>query len=313
MKRTFAFATIVAAVCLLAGCQKEGKYNPKEKIANIYSEYGSSSEYFDGQQWQTDNQYSSGKQLSEVWTWDGKKLTQIDYPDDEYPETIRFSYDGSQLVEAVTDEQQIRFTYDGKLLSKAEVFYLYGGQPTLAMTYTFEHDGKKISRVTLSGMGMEPFNTNSKAQHSHLQKLLLANFWPQSTAAQRAIKKLQACASKDNQSITIDYTWDGDNVSKLQSQQQGFSVSVSFEYDDKNNPYQGFVLSGAGMSETGVEFCNRNNIVKETYTYMDGQEDTESYSYEYDGKWPTSCTYHYTYQSDDYRESSFTTTYYEYK
>ena len=51
MKRTFVFATIVATLCLLAGCQKDGKYNPKEKIANIYSEYSYSVHQYDGSQW----------------------------------------------------------------------------------------------------------------------------------------------------------------------------------------------------------------------------------------------------------------------
>ena len=66
MKKTALFVTAIAALSLMAGCAKDGKYNPKEKIAKIYTESSYSNSYYDGTQWIVENEESSGKQLSEA-------------------------------------------------------------------------------------------------------------------------------------------------------------------------------------------------------------------------------------------------------
>ena len=76
MKKSIIFCFCVALVALFISCdKKEGVYNPSKKIQKIYT-------VEDGD-----------KELSEVWHWDGKVLTSIDYIDDMYATTATFSYD----------------------------------------------------------------------------------------------------------------------------------------------------------------------------------------------------------------------------
>ena len=98
----------------LTSCHKDGVYNPKEKISRIYYQ-GS------GQ--------SAEKQLSELWNWDGKKLSTITYyyNTGEIEGTEKFSYDGKRLsridyISDFGDGSYLLFTYDGRKLDKVEVY-----------------------------------------------------------------------------------------------------------------------------------------------------------------------------------------------
>lgn len=314
MKRTFAFATIVAAVCLLAGCQKEGKYNPKEKIAKIYTERSYSNSYYDGTRWIVENEESSGKQLSESWTWDGKKLSQIAYYDDgEAYINVKLTYDGSQLIEATDGETRMVYTYDGKKIEKCEV---YEGS-VLFETMTFGHDGKKISSVTYTYTNAYVKSLDKGV--TTLSRLMMRSLVPDSPVADRVIKDVRAHAAKEDNTYTLNFTWDGGNVTKITATSGAYSTTMTCTYDDKNNPYQGFALALSGLygeSESGVEFCNENNILSVTATYTgEGytESETETYSYEYDGNWPVKQTRKYNWESDEYRSSNKRITYLEYE
>ena len=91
MKKTALFAA-AAALLLFGACQKDGKYNPKQKIAKVYEESNYSYYYYNEYtgEWNTATD-NTPKHLTEEWTWDGKKLSKIthidyDYDEDEYYE-----------------------------------------------------------------------------------------------------------------------------------------------------------------------------------------------------------------------------------
>lgn len=305
-----------AALMLFAACQKDGKYNPKEKIAKVSEEYV----YSYNDEW--NNYYDSvPKHVTEEWTWDGKELSQIAYIDIDYDENgnivpdgqdiIKFTYDGGQLSEVTGEDGRMVFTYDGKKLQKAE---LYENSSTAFMTYTFTHDGKKISSITMeSDMGFDKKGSFS----SRLESLLLGNFIPESKSTEKVIKDLHAKAAK-GETITMNLTWDGDNVSKISAVTPFGNASINFTYDNKNNPYKGFALmfGGYGESETGVEFCNKNNITKIVASYVEGdyaETEEENYSYTYDGEWPLSRTEEYHNEAEGLSYHNKRTVYFEYK
>lgn len=319
MKKSALFAA-AAALLLFGACQKEGKYNPKEKISNVSEEYCSVSSYFSGEEWVTDSSITP-KHVSEQWTWDGKKLSQIAYIGYDYDDQgnmvpdgqdlVKFNYDGSQMTEITTSYgERMTFTYDGKKLQKAE---LYDGTATPYMTYEFEHDGKKISSMTVTMAGV--YYDKKGAKVSRLEHLLLGNIIPQTKSTDKFVCQLHAKAAKAGQSIRMDLTWDGDNVSKIVAATPYGNATMTLTYDDKNNPFKNFgpMFGFYGETETGVEFCNKNNITKMVISDIEGGSDEENYTYTYDGKWPVSCTNMYSYEDEYSRGTNSRTVYYEYE
>ena len=319
MKKTALFAA-AAALLLFGACQKDGKYNPKEKISNVSEEYCSVSSYFSGEEWVTDSSITP-KHVSEQWTWDGKKLSQIAYIGYDYDDQgnmvldgqdlVKFNYDGSQMTEVTTSYgERMTFTYDGKKLQKAE---LYDGTATPYMTYEFEHDGKKISSMTVTMAGV--YYDKKGAKVSRLEHLLLGNIIPQTKSTDKFVCQLHAKAAKAGQSIRMDLTWDGDNVSKITAVTPHGNATATFTYDDKNNPFKNFgpMFGFYGETETGVEFCNKNNITKMVISDLEGGSDEENYTYTYDGQWPVSCTNMYSYEDEYSRGTNSRTVYYEYE
>ena len=319
MKKTALFAA-AAALLLFGACQKDGKYNPKEKISNVSEEYCSVSSYFSGEEWVTDSSITP-KHVSEQWTWDGKKLSQIAYIDYDYDDQgnmvldgqdlVKFNYDGSQMTEVTTSYgERMTFTYDGKRLQKAE---LYDGTAMPYMTYEFEHDGKKISSMTVTMAWV--YYDKKGAKVSRLEHLLLGNIIPQTKSTDKFVCQLHAKAAKAGQSIRMDLTWDGDNVSKIVAATPYGNATATFTYDDKNNPFKNFgpIFGFYGETETGVEFCNKNNITKMVISDFEGGSDEENYTYTYDGQWPVSCTNMYSYEDEYSRGTNSRTVYYEYE
>lgn len=298
--RKFVYGIIaIAAIGMFAACQKDGKYNPQKKIANVYEEslLTTTNNYGDGMQ--TDTNYTP-KHLTERWTWDGDKLTQITYIHtiwnmdgttgrdlSEY--VVNFTYDGKQLTEVTGDDERMVFTYDGKKLQKAEIYY---GSTTLHttpyITMVFEHDGKKISKIIVT----ENVPGLFKSTLGRMERLLLGNLLPDLNPVEDVFAVTRKSGAKETVSATIELTWDGDNVSRVDIKDGQYTASETYTYDNKKNPFQGFLYAmGYGMIGEGLEFTNKNNVVKVVYSGSDSYDYSEvNYTYTYDGDWPTSCS-----------------------
>ncbi len=317
----------VAVASLMGACKKEGTFNPKEKISKVYREHTSTYAWYNGEEW-VEESHSQPKTLSEIWTWDGKLLSKIEYPYTyeengseitEY-DVVTFTYDGKQLVEANSEDERMVVTYDGKKLDKVEVYWDKATTPSSVFTFTY--DGKKISKIvnTIS----EDMFGKAKAgrpQMGRMMHLLAQSLLPGTHDAEKifaaAHKMAAKSGAKESETLEMTLTWDGDNISKITASFNGIAAATAqFTFDDKKNPYQGFVYGLVGeipSDETGLGFANENNITKVEYSYPDEEPDVEEYTYTYDGKWPVTCTQSRSY-SDEYNRNSYSyITYFEYK
>ncbi|MBP5190892.1 MAG: hypothetical protein J6031_08280 [Bacteroidales bacterium] len=331
MKKLFCGLMAIAAIGMFAACQKEGTFNPKEKIANVYEEYTSTSAWYNGVEWEEDT-HNQPKALSERWIWDGNLLSKIEYPEiyeiDGVEATenyvMTFTYDGKQLVEANSEEERMVVTYDGKKLNKVDMYW--GIQPNSitepSVTYTFTYDGKKISKINVS-MSDEDWKSNgSRMQKSRMIKMLTQSLLPSARDAEKLLVAAQKVAAKKgakgSQTGELSLTWDGGNISKIVASYNGVQVAtVEYTYDNKKNPYQGFVFGLVGETipsdEIGLGFANENNITKMVMSEFGEEPEVEEYTYTYDGKWPVSVTCSNSY-SDEYNRYNYSrTTYFEYK
>ncbi|MBR1835483.1 MAG: hypothetical protein IJ785_08290 [Bacteroidales bacterium] len=329
MKRTILMSLATAAVvCLFASCsEKEGVYSPKKQISKVYESSTSIYQFRD----ETDGGWNSDtnvqpKTLAEEWTWDGKKLSRIAFYEthnvneksDPY-EVVNFTYDGSQLTRAESDDEYMEITYDGKKLKQAKIFEKNSGENVLMMTFDFEHDGKKVSKIT--------FSTDfADMEDSRMERLLFRGLMPTFEQADRTLNLIAKATSrfdgaKASISLPFTLTWSGNNISSMSTTYPAFGMSatVNYSYDNKNNPYQNFLFGLIGFGEqTTFPMFNENNITKAVMTasmlfFGDPETEEVTYAYTYDGDWPLTQTYTETDDDEDYRHQATTTRYFEYK
>ena len=112
--------------------------------------------------------------------------------------------------------------------------------------------------------------------------------------------------------MTYQFTWDGDNVVKIVTTYDGGTSSVALQYDNKKNPYRGFMDLWSwelDELEEGDNYVSKNNVTNMTFTYSDGDTEVSSFIYQYDSdNYPTMRT---TYYPDAQYQYQYTT-YYEY-
>jgi hypothetical protein len=298
---------IIAAVCvatamIFCGCGKD-KYNPSEKISKIYHQY--------------DAEY--GKELSEIWEWDGNNLSAI-YWEEDKSEGFKFEYDKKDLITKVSlidadsedDLGYLKYTYDGKKLDKVEYCgKVEGVGEVVAYRLSYEYSGSKISKISFSyNSAIEMYDSPKKAKK--LLSLVLPKKaiekLPSSTIATKAVKANEEFIK----TVDMEWTWEKDNITKLKSNYYGEEGEVeteteSFKYDTKNSPFYNFP-SSTMILEYGY-FPSKNNIVREQW---EGNDYYSTYEIKYNDKdYPTEATRKST--GSDGEVYVGTTTYYEYK
>ena len=150
----------LAALCLFAACsEKEGVYNPKKKIANIYKSSVTIHSSLDGSRgrWYSDT-VTVAKYLSEAWTWDGKKLTKITFYEQhastEVEDVVNFSYDGNQMVRAESDGDYMTFSYNGKELKSCAMYDKENTAAPIAQ-FDFVYKDGKVVEIKVTGEGID--------------------------------------------------------------------------------------------------------------------------------------------------------------
>ena len=262
--------TLLSFAIAITSCNKDGVYNPKEKIDKIYVDNG------------------AGKHLSEDWTWDNKQLKTIDYYSDntiDYTETFIYSDNRLSQVDNQNDGETAKFTYDKRHLQQAD-FYKNN---VLYMSCLFEYADNKLSDIKVALTDTDK-GLNTKGVANPLNYVL-----PKQTA-QYIDNVIKENPTRGTIYFEVDFAWDGNNVSKIGIElNDEYSVLYVFEYDDKLNPFRNFLNSD--LEETlyghGV-YKSRNNVT--AYTLIEaamGFSFTESHfiSYTYDGRFPATRTF----------------------
>ena len=271
----------------LSSCTKEGVYNPKMKIQRVYC----SSTYTE-------------KYLNQSWNWDGKLLKSIDHywTGGTLSWTEDFTYDGKRLVRVddYISSEYVTYAYDGKLLKSAD--YYYKGSLESSTAYTYD-DGK------LTKMDVTEYGAKKSKTESHLQNAIL----PFQSEVVKVVSKFMAEASakkkkKDVYTFTLQFTWDGDNVSKLTATQEGYWATAALQYDSKNSPLKGFHSLYSDTEELeGMFNWSKNNVTKMIVTGSDGENEVIDYTYQYnDNDYPIMVIERY---ADEYEDYQFTTNY----
>ena len=157
MKKTIFTLAVVALLAGVCSCtkEKEGVYNPKQKIQSVYYE----SKGLQGDE----VLYENPKYKSEAWTWEDNRLERISYFDqvvyfedgnehyeNELVVTQFFSYDkDNRLTKSeILGEVNMTadYTYDGKYLKTVYITE----QLRPVVKYTFNYTDKKITSIDMT-------------------------------------------------------------------------------------------------------------------------------------------------------------------
>ena len=290
MKR-LSFLLVIALVCaVMVSCNKEGQYNPKKKISQISYSNSYKTEYWNDYDLEWETEQGSSNYVGQRWNWNGNLLESIDYYDEDgtLDYTEYYTYNGKQISSiSYGGSGRYEFVYEKNKLSSIDYF----SGSTQYYHYELTHDGNKISKMSLTVLN------DAKAEVPSLPSFLL----------NIPTKQLQK-ASKGGD-YEWRFEWDGDNLKHITYLEPGDTYDLYYTYDNKLNPMCGLW----DLEEGGIaSFMSKNNIVREEYRW-DGETDIYNISYTYKGNYPSTAATTYKYSSDDYRYTSTTVTYFDYK
>jgi len=247
---------LLACVMLLTSCNKEGKYNPKQKISQIVDSYSYTSALG----------ITHSASIKQVWNWADDHLSYIEYYDanGNKDDIWAFHYDDKDRVDEMNNGYNMfKFEYDGNQLDKVELYNSDG----LAEIYTFERDGKTVVKILRSIMD------NKSDMIITLNPF--AFFLPEN-AANLVVAKAPA---NTKGVMTYELIWDGKNVTRIDAAYEGESTSFFWKYDDNVNPFKGLLDRANNFFET---IYSENNVIEE----ISAESGTTTFQYVYDGKYP---------------------------
>lgn len=315
MRKIFLLSTIVMACLLVVSCNKEGVFNPKNKIDRIYYSYSTKYEVDEQGHWETINISNMPKYVSEIWHWEGNILKSISHYayDGELRYTENFEYDGKRLISISSwdGEDRTIINYEKGGISSIDC-YSYNERYA---SYEFSHDKGKISSIRTTFFSLEktavsPFSVNA------------LRFFIPAINPDNIIKAMaKKSGKKDSKGIietsTMKFEWSGKNVSKITFTYSDDEIPYTYEYiyDEKLNPFYG--LFNIGEDDWNLLSLSKNNVTREFYREDDYYVEY-NYTYTYNGKVPTSKSHTdihtYTNTYNDYCRDTYTDTYYyEYK
>ena len=263
---------MMAMIVAFFSCEKDnlGVFNPKWKIAKIYSE-------------------SNGRFLKEQWIWDGEQLYQVKYykKNGDVDYTCRYQYKNGLLSRIETDDQHTDFVYDGKMLASIET---YNGEQ-LMETYTLSFEKKKLSHISVRKLAKSVYATTPD---------FLKFFSPACESPFDIYRSLTDIKREnyDYSAAEIDFVWEGDNVKymkmKLDRPDSVQNLTFTYVYDENINPKKNFFSVFVNQSllndNPQTFFSSANNAIG---VYITDSYDIFSeslsftYAYDYYKKYPT--------------------------
>lgn len=294
MKKLVVLMLVAIMAFGATSCKKEVVYKPKKQISKIT-------------EIKKDNNGAEVISPYEEWNWDGKQLESITLywltNAKKEPMVEHFKYDGNRIVssECKPMGHTSEYFYDGKYLSSIKTEVESPLFEEYTSTFEFEHDGKKISRIThtIHGIMKDPTVTTSPLRYFMPENISenIIEFEKQNA--------IQTRSTEDTKVAIYTLEWDGDNVVSMESKTRNagsndtISETYTFTYDDKPNVYRGLYAFCELFYAGGYGLYNKNNLL--SYKVQNTTENTYS-----------KTDYEYTYDEDGYVSSYISKREYEY-
>lgn len=310
--KTLYIPLTIALCLLLASCEKgEGVYSTKKKIVEVYSQ---TSGWFmsyntESGEWEKET-YDDPRYRCEEWTWDHRRLESIKYSEKNGSTsgTDRFTYSGGLVSEKANSSRSHRtvYTYNGKELTKIQWYVDH----TLLATTDLKHTDGHITEAYTEYYSTAKGAFKQEALPSEVLTFAPYTAYLSETAADR---KASGPEEIFNEKVVIEWAND-DIIMKVRSYYgDDIKAEWSFSYDSKKNPLKNFWVKEQ-ISATSIPLYGCPNNVTE-YSMVSGGETVEtcSFSYTYDGDYPTKRVCEKTTQDRPFGTGETITTEYIYK
>ena len=79
MKRFFTTVVLIAVLCVMSGCKKDGVYRPSQKLSGISEYFERTHQRYDNELkvWKVIHKDSTKRHQTEKWIWNGNRLDRI--------------------------------------------------------------------------------------------------------------------------------------------------------------------------------------------------------------------------------------------
>ncbi len=279
MKKLFLIASVALFAIAFVSCKKDGEYKPKEKIVQVQKEWIATT-VTTTSTGTTTNTINRDPFVTEVWTWGEKTLTSIVYKDDDgdTDNTLVFGYDKkNRIITATSGAEIAEYVYnDDKKLQTIKMT----DAGVLEATYEMSYQDDLLSKITVTIYDAKKSAIASKV----LPEIIYDRI--------ESLTKTVGTRAGSTYVTNMTIEWDGKNISQIVSSmvvgEYSVNATTTFEYDGKTNPFYGmYALYG------DFACFSKNNIVKTSTTTVSSvgtisntATETESVTYEYNGKYP---------------------------
>ncbi len=276
MKKLILFVFCAVLCVALTSCEKEndGKYNPKKKIQKVYLDNGGE------------------KVLDQMWSWNGKLLSKIDYySGEEIWYTDEYFYDNKNRITILyEDGDYLAFVYENGHIKTINYYWFDELEESFALYY----DKNKLSKIEWTGIEVAGIDKGGRERRLNP----LAGLIPQGCEVfEQAVRKMHS-QHKGEEKLIMELTWEGKNVSHIVAYIEGDPEDIteaSFTYDNKINPLKGWhtlwmdYVLGVREDEQ-FTYSSLGNVLTADYVYKNNGVEYDrvftNYSYEYEGNYP---------------------------
>lgn len=274
--KSIKFILALAVVAMLFGsCQKEGQYNPSKKIKKLTTTV------------QRDGVTSDNESGYAEYIWDGNKLSSVNYYSSkgEIDKVQRYYYDSKNRVESIesSTDNTLKYSYNGNYL---ETIKHYRNE-ILYFTYNVKHNGNKISEIIVE---QSDEASSEKAGEMVPCEINPFFFFPEEVSS--AINKSVENSFTKGQTVkTYTLTWKNNNITKLGIVQGGITTTNEYTYDNKNNPFYGWLCI---WSQSVDDMFSKNNVTTISGKTVSGAGESSGsieFTYEYSSSFPKTKKY----------------------
>lgn len=279
----------LALLALFSCSKKEGAVDHRYRIDNIVAE---ENHYQDTLLFASIPTY-----LEEDWQWDGNELYRIDYLGDHAYSENFFLDNRNRITQTTIPAYNIMtvFHYDGRKLDRIDIY----NHNELYSDMRFVHNDKRLDEIVCNYYMADTSNPALVKICDPIASLFKNKVGTiHAMESTKSIEKLMKANAKQTVCVHYSLTWDDDNVTAINCSGPDGTYAITLTYDDKRNPYsQLFGYREITDPIYGFEMLSENNILTITMPYKDINNQLFTYTYQYDGKYPSRRTLTYSYPS----------------
>ena len=273
-------STLVTCMALFVSCKKDststnggGNTPAKKTLSEIYGTYNYK-EYTsqDHQNWELTYEGNCDSALLNEYIYENGQLVTINYYtySGALQQKLTMTYSEEGIVTRINEHSYDDFgndyayhydlLYDNELLTRIEYYYTENNH--MISTYDLSYINNKLNTVIRTDL----YSDKSASITPRKNRFNL-------------FERLNDNRSELNYTYVYEITWTGDNITQVRETGDDFEIFISYDYDNKINPYnENTALIAISFAWLDFASLSKNNVTY--YAYAQFFNVTSSYNYD---------------------------------